>query len=450
MVRLYIVLALAALMLRCSQFPTRYDRIETNKIRNIGFVYEPFAEGAPGDTIHLHAYFGGEKVVSVSWQMSYSHVQTVYGTDTVMDVFNMPRFDQTSNLPDSMDFSFIVPESTFFLTKAIQPKSLDLIKSGLPLPMRSMSQQELAAFLLDLGNVKFTDNLSILAFAQRWGPALGITEGDSASAVYSSLLSAAAGLFSVFSVSGVLYANATSELGHKLKIKGDFSIRYNRRLQNSPFVSLIPVNHPPKIRWIALYKVEGDNVTSFDPSDPSYFGKCSVSYLYNEMFPDSVHDTVLIDKGYTYFLAADSGIVTYTLKAGTKVIDSLNGGDTAWKVLSRDSTISDTSLDRYHVKNAKGNDTVVSETFYYDWQYEDRDLDSVSQPLDSLMVLSSGGIDPVVRMLPSLDTKFTHAHIWTTVYDFFLGEYNRPAAFAIRNLDVYFKYSEAYIKAKNK
>ena len=449
MVRLYCVLALAGLMIRCSQFPTRYDRIETNKIRSIGFTYEPFAEGAPGDTIHLHAYFGGEKVDSVSWQMSYSHVQTVYGTDTVLDVFDMPRFDQTSNLPDSMDFSFVVPESTFFLTKAIQPQSLELIKSGLPPNMRSMSQQKLAGFLLDLGNVKFTDNLSILAFAQRWGQTLGITEEDSASAVYSSLLSAAAILFSVFSVSGVIYANATSELGQKLKIRGDFSIRYNRRFQNfPPLESIIPVNHPPKIRWIAVYKVDGDNVTSFDPSDPSFFGKRSVSYLYNEMFPDSVHDTVLIDKGYTYFLAADSGMVMYTLKAGTKVIDSLNGTDTAWKVLGRDSTISDTSLDRYHVKNETGNDTVVSETFYYDWQYEDLDLDSVSMPLDSLMVLSSGGIDPVVRMLPSLDTKFTHAHIWTTVYDYFLGEYNRPTAFAIRNADVYFKYSEAYIQSK--
>jgi hypothetical protein len=448
MVRFSIVLALMGLMVRCAQFPTRYDRIETNKIRSIGFTYEPFAEGAPGDTIRLHAYFGGEKIDSVSWQMSYDRIQTVYGTDTVLNVFQMDGFAQSSQLPDSMSISFVIPESTFYKTKAIQQKALDAVKLTLPPPMMSMAQQDFAGFIFDLGSVSFSDISSVIAFGLRWKSALGITQGTSPGVIDSTILSVAGKLLPVFSISGIIYATAYSPFGQKLKIKGDFSIRYNRRFESSPFASLIPVNHPPKIRWIGVYKVEGSNVSSFDPSDPSFFGKCTISYLYNEMFPDSVNDTVLIDKGYTYFLAADSGIVTYTLKAGTKVVESVNGTDTGWKVLTRDSAIADTSLDRYHVISARtGRDTTQAETFNYDWQYQDLDLDSVSMPLDSLMVLS-GGSDPVVRMLPSLDTKFTHAHIWTTVYDFFLGEYNRPSAFAIRNTDVYFKYSDAYIKAQ--
>ena len=106
--RWLVVVCIAAAM-QCGQFPTRYDRIETDKIRPIGLVYTPFAEGAPGDTIHVRAYFGGKKIVSTSVQMSYSVLSSVTSQNPViLDVFDLPTTSLTQHLPDSMDFDFAV------------------------------------------------------------------------------------------------------------------------------------------------------------------------------------------------------------------------------------------------------------------------------------------------------------------------------------------------------
>ena len=81
---------------------------------------------------------------------------------------------------------------------------------------------------------------------------------------------------------------------------------------------------------------------------------------------------------------------------------------------------------------------------------ENENLDSVTMPQDSLLLLvpgssgGGGGERSYMRFLPSLDTKMTHAHIWVTVYDSYLGILNQPAAFMIRDFDVYFKYTAAY------
>jgi len=50
-----------------------------------------------------------------------------------------------------------------------------------------------------------------------------------------------------------------------------------------------------------------------------------------------------------------------------------------------------------------------------------------------------------MQFLPSLDTKMTHAHLWATVYDSYLGQLNFPTGFMIREFDVYFRYSAAYM-----
>jgi hypothetical protein len=442
-----IIFLLSLIMIQCTPFPDRYERIEPNKIRTNGFVYEPYPEGAPGDTMRVSMHFAGEKVNSVHLRMSYSHVITIYGDDTVMDVFDLPVFSESNHLPDSLAFSFVVPESTFFKTKALPQEQLDMMKRALPPSMQTLTQQDIAALLMDLGNVDFNDNASLVAFLGHWNTLFTAGTGQTVSP--DSLLSTVALLAGTFSIPAVIYAEASAENGKMLKIKGDFAIRYNRRLQNTPFAALFPVNDPPKIRWIGLCKVTGNDVLSFHPADPAFAGKYSMYYLYNELFPDSGYDTVVIDSGYTYYLAADSGMVKYTLKAGTSVVDSLHGVDTAWRILEKDSMISDTSRNRRLVEiiNKEGNKQTVLEleTFFYDWQYENRDLDSVTMPLDSLMVLSPAG-ESVVRMLPSLDAKFTHARIWTTVYDYLLNEYNRPRAFAFKQTDLYFTYTERYKK----
>jgi hypothetical protein len=226
------LIVFALVGIQCGQFPTRYERIEPDALRSIGFVYKPYAEGAPGDIIRVGAYFAGEKVVSISWQMSYTHIVDPYsGTDTVADIAGLPVFDLVSWLPDSVSMAFVVPDSAFFLTRAITSQTLDLLRSQLPQSMRLMTQQDLAALLKDLGAVDFNDPLSVTAYAQRWGPVMGITTLSSAALDSIEIISGK--ILTLFSILGVLFANAISDQGHRLKIKGDFTIRYNRRFQNS-------------------------------------------------------------------------------------------------------------------------------------------------------------------------------------------------------------------------
>jgi hypothetical protein len=442
---------LTVIALQCSQFPSRYDRFEPDALRSVGFVYEPFAEGAPGDTLRVKSYFPGEKVVSVSWRLSFNHIIDAYGTDTILDLDELPVFNISSDLPDSIAISFMVPESTFFVTKAISSKSLDLLKAQLPPLMSSMTQKDMAAMLKDVGAAaaELDDPLVIAALLQRWGTDLGITTVTPAS--IDSLMSITGKMLAVFSVPAVIFAEITSEQGNTLRVKGNFTIRYNRRFQNTPLSALIPVNNNPKVRWMGVYKVKGKDIVSFNPSDPKYSGKYTLSYLYNEIFNDSVDDAVIIDTGYSYFLGADSGMVSYTLRSG----DSLKGADSVWHVLVNDTTIADTSRDKYFLKvdPVTGLPVYELETFYYDWQFENLDLDSVVKPMNSLLMLSpgsetsGGGQSSIVGILPSLDTKMGLARIWVTVYDYYPGELYRPSGFGIRQSDIRFIYTDAYKQA---
>jgi hypothetical protein len=428
MKKLSIAVIGAVLLLQCSQFPDRYDRIESTVIRPIGFVYDPYAEGAPGDTIHLHAYFAGDTVVSSTWQLSYNVLQAASGSlDTISGYAPLPYFGLTGNLPDSMDFYFIIPDSAFYLTRAITQKALAGLKNSLPSAMAGMTQQGFAGFLSALGAVNINDTPAVAAFLQTWGPTLGIAAASPAA--MDSLIVVAGKVLSVFSVQGAILANVTAKNGAQLQVKGQFTIRYNRHFQNTPLDTVIPVNHNPTMHWVGIYKIKNSGAAGFSPGDSILAGKYVPQYLYDDLFPATIADTVFIDTGYTYFFAADSGI--YTL-------------------VQNGTMVTDTTRDKYFYYDAQtARDTFQLETWFYDWEMQN-DLDSVTLPEDSLLLLvpgsrnGGGGEESFMQFLPSLDTKMTHAHIWVTVYDSYLGILNQPAAFMIRDFDVYFKYSAAY------
>jgi hypothetical protein len=133
------------------------------------------------------------------------------------------------------------------------------------------------------------------------------------------------------------------------------------------------------------------------------------------------------------------------------VVDGIGGnGDTLRHTLAEDSVVADTSRDKMHFVSPKtGRDTFELENFFYDWQYQNLDLDKTVLPLDSLMTISPIP-NSLAPMLPSLDVNLSHARIWCTVYDFFMGSFNRPTAFTFRQADVYFKYTDAYKNRKKK
>ena len=423
------MLMLAITTLQCTRFPSRYDRIEAGTMRPIGFVYDPEAEGAPGDTIHLHAYFSGEPVVSIAWQLSYDHIINAYGTDTIINYRTMQPINLHSNLPDSVDFSFVVPESTFFQTQAISRQTLAALKSNLPAAMATMTQQQFASFLQALGEIagSMNDPAVVAAFLQQWGASLGID--ITSPAAPDSLNSIAGKVLAVFSVHGDIRAVLSAASGAPLGELGEFTIRYNRRFQNTSLAAAIPVNHNPPVEWAGVYKVAGSGSHSFTPWDRGYAGTFTLTYLFDSLGRSPVTDTIDIDTGYCYFFAVDSGMNAFT---------------------RNDSTIIDTLRQKYLIVNASGRTAIALETWFYDWEYQNLDLNSVRKAEDSLLVLSPGSANgggrenSFMEFLPSLDTRMTHTRIWITVYNSYLGELNRPVGFTIRCIDVYFRYSDAY------
>ena len=55
------------------EFPDRYDRVDNDRVRPLAFVFDNrgLAEGAPGDTVDLHAYFAGEEVNRIREYLNY-------------------------------------------------------------------------------------------------------------------------------------------------------------------------------------------------------------------------------------------------------------------------------------------------------------------------------------------------------------------------------------------
>jgi hypothetical protein len=429
MKKLVMVLIGAMLLPQCSSFQDRYDRIETTVIRPIGFVFDPYTEGAPGDTIHLHAYFAGEPVVSSTWQLSYNVLQSTVGNgDTISGYAPLPIFNATINLPDSMDFYFVIPDTTFYLTQAITQQTLSGLKSSLPSAMGTMTQQGFAAFLHALGGLNINDTPAVAAFLQQWGPTLGVN--ITSPSAMDSLIVVAEKVLSVFSVQGAVLATVKDSAGAQLQVRGQFTIRYNRHFQNTPLASIIPVEQNPTMHWVGVYTIKTSGASGFNPADSILGGKYTPQYLYNDVSPITIMDTVFIDTGYTYYFAADSGI---------------------YAIVQNGVTVTDTTRDKIIYCDSKtGRDTFQLATWFYDWEYED-DLDSVTLPEDSLLLLvpgsanGGGGEESYMQFLPSLDTKMTHAHLWATVYDSYLGQLNFPTGFMIREFDVYFRYSAAYM-----
>jgi hypothetical protein len=424
-------------MIQCTSFPTKYERIESDALRAIGITYQPFAEGAPGDTIRANACFAGDTVDAVTWQLSYNHIVSVYGSDTIADVNDLPVFNVTSSLPDSVSVSFVIPDSVFYLTKAIAPELLAALKSQLPSAMSAMTQRDMARLLNDLSSVQFDDMAAVGGFLLKWGTTMGIPGNVPDSTSIAAMTSVAGKMLGVFSVPGVLFATAHSKTGRTLKIKSDFTIRYNSRFQNTEYAQFFPVNRNPAVHWVGVYKVKNDgkDIQQFNPADAQFAGKYSLSYLYNDFFPDSLSDTVVIEKGYSYFLGADSGTVSIPLLKGDTIIlhDSARS-------FSADTVISESALDcRMFFSGTRF--ISENENWFYDWQFQNMTLDSVTMPLDSLLLISGMG-NPIAKILPSLDEHMTHARIWVTVFDQLLGELNRPIGFAIRSADLYFRYAE--------
>jgi hypothetical protein len=253
--RLFIALLL---IINCLPKLPYFPQIEDNKLRVLAVVFLPRPDISPGDTITARAWFAGKPVVRTdNFRISFNKIND----DSFIEQTDVGIVHEKMWLPDSMEVSFVIPDSLLFENSnysGIMPIIIDNI--------RNMA--------------KDTTGCAVLK------------NGDS-----SAIMNA---LYKLYRESCLLF-DLYSDDGTILKIQSRFMVRYN-----SHFHDCMEVNNNPNISTVKLFTVDGDNIKSFDPTKPEFQGRFSSQLLYSASSPSSVAETVWVSSGKSYFLVSDS------------------------------------------------------------------------------------------------------------------------------------------------
>jgi hypothetical protein len=396
----------------CSPWPTRFEEVDDHRPRVIDFVYQNYSdttlcEFAPGDTVVVKAYFAGQAIQSVKWQISFNVYVSVVGQDTALDVEPLPTLNVP--LPAARESGFS-PEVRYETFAFVIPR--DIMQRNKSMLAAAAAFQPVPGLNLDPATVLgFIDTFARLPIEARKLVAGGF---------YDTLKANGASLTQLLTAQVRLFATVNDV--HK--IRSDISVRYNHFFQD---LNNVKINHNPRINFVGVYKVKGGAKARFQPGDLG--ANDTTIQLYLNGAGDSAMmghnvvagDTVLIDTGYTYYAAVDSGYFGGSSQLDTGVtlrIDSTGKGVTI------------------------GNSP---EQFYTQWLYDYADPTADTIVLNDRMVLS--GTNPVSQLLPPFDPKIRNIRLWIQVYDYFLGERNRPVGSTVREVRPVFRYTQAYIDA---
>jgi hypothetical protein len=383
----YILLA-ALLLTGCgANLPDQFENIEMLRSLAITFDNHGYAEAAPGDTVCMRAYFSGDQVNSAQWWVSTQLISGIFGADTFVDSIPIQQLmipgtynEDFGGKTDSISLNFKVPEDVirnqFDLSKPVS--------SLLPSGINDSARQALSSLtigqvfgLLDMTSTTGTINPAMLG--SMYG---GMLNKQNLSLILQT--------FSIkIQIAGIVNGY--------YKLKTFLTVKYNTRMKKIGID--VEVNRIPVIENVRLYKVAGDN-SSFDPQGE----KVSVVYV----LTDQRSDTILIEKGYSYFLKAEE-------------IDSL--ADYGY-------TYNDT--------------TYKKEYLVHKWFY--RNDDEVSgTAMDNLMKIGLPTFDSnTVKLYPALDKRMKNFSIWLAVYDEIFGVRFRPRGFAFKAMHGVFRYAEGY------
>jgi hypothetical protein len=368
--------------LSCAEMD-RFERIENDKLRIIGVRYEGATEFAPGDTVKGRAYFAGNTITSVGdFSIAYVHQYDKY--DIYPDEKKITLLDSTLWFPDSMQFRYVIPKDVF-----LKEKIQGITDTAVLVKLSTIAEL-----------VKLYGDSALPAISED---------------TLNYLISVISNLYARPSI--FFYANSIN--GTTLKVRSEFTIRYTPL-----FPHFLPVNNNPKIKWLAIYKVPSSLAVDFNPHSPKLNDSTTITYLYNEYYPDSVSDTVVIDKGYSYYLACNQGIDFHFGPQG--------------------DTVKDTTCD--FVSSLENADSLVAEEYNYKWFFQNQDdLDEVQ---DSLLVLMTENSGPgYVKIKTPVFAEMTHFKVWVVVNDNFSGLYSRSRGYAVGTGDGIFKFTEEYKKS---
>ncbi len=273
----------AVLILTCSEFPTSFNRIDSDVVRLLDFIYEP-AEASPGDTVELKAVFTGKKFdpADVSWSFSTSVVGNKYGSDTAFDIRPLeavPRQDYFSDNTTCISFKFVVPPDLFKTSGQIPNNWIELLSTDV--------LESLPPELIGLNRDQFIDMVNFLTQSPQMYNTIAANLG-----IPVDTLSSIMPLFSqLFTAKMRFFADIKNEIS----IKSSYSVRYHTRLSKIPQIPIF-LNHNPRIDSIGIYKVKGEKDT-YNPAENNHqFIRIDTgSHLTN---------IVTVQDGYSYFLVA--------------------------------------------------------------------------------------------------------------------------------------------------
>jgi len=399
------------LLVNCGSFFDPMERVESLP-QLLDIVYRNTAdttlcEAAPGDTLMAYCYYGGDPITSVSAEKSFDVIYSAYGEDTAVLFEAVESQNIDLNWHDQ---AFSQNTDMFSIRIPVPDDFNDVIRKTL-----KANEKYIQEFGVDLSIIdNLIDLLPYFGDIMREGKNI---ETDSVFTSENNLVQILPLLLPNISMYGRLQLNVNDGFISK----SDFGIRYNRLFTDLDFSTEIKVNKNPIIHFAGIHKIKGkhDNgfkVSDMDPSTDTtiIFYLDSTDGIDNSIigFPWRLDSTILIDKGYTYYMAVDSGL--------------WNGVDL------RDTALSVTDP------------TPRNEIYNTLWWYKNSSASSSTvKQNDRLYITASGSYYD--QFLPPQDSNWTESTIWIQLYDWFLGESNRPYGSDLQEMVVKFRYSEDYI-----
>ena len=361
---------LLLLAVSCTNFPTPFENIEeAQKLRPFAVVCDP-PESAPGDTVSVRLYYynpPGDQP-SIHWQISLDYGIDLHGSDFEKDTVSLDSMMLPGSTPDG--FRFRVPDSVL----------LNSTQLGEMASNPSINPLHLAIPVID----------SLLRTAAQTG-------------IATPQLLALADNFSC-----KLKLRAKMQADISLDVTMLLRVRYSNKLESPN------VNVNPTLRWMGIIKVPKANFTAIDSISSSGY---ALQYLFNSVHPDSVHDTVTIDSGFTYFVVADSG-----------------GSDAR------------TQRQAYTYLSFKDNVSKVdTEVYDYSWFYTNLDY-SGAMIMDSLLMFGQGHSGAVRQMLPPVDTAMHRFRLYLAIRDERQADAGATPGEAFGWANGYFSYSASYAR----
>lgn len=272
----------AVLVFTCTEFPTSFDRIDSDVVRLLDFIYEP-AEASPGDTVELKAIFTGKKIdlTDVSWRFSTNVVGNKFGSDTAFDIRPLdviPRQDYFSKNTTCISFKFVVPPDIFKTSGQISNNWTELLSpsilDSLPPEIIGLNKDQLIN-MVDLLTQSSQMYNTIAA-----GLEIPIEKLSSIMPLFSQL----------FTVQMRFFADVKNEIS----IKSDYSVRYHNRFSKIPQIPIF-LNHNPIIDSMGIYIVKGEK-DSYNPEENNH------RFIRIDNGSDSTN-IVPVLKDHSYFLA---------------------------------------------------------------------------------------------------------------------------------------------------